>query len=65
MPTPEAKLRANKKYHDKFHRLQIRVSPEENEIIERHALLTGESVNGFVKRAICETIARDEEKAPK
>lgn len=62
MPTSEAQLRASKKYHDKFEKLQIRITPEEKAAIENHAESTNESVTAFVRRAISETISRDRNK---
>ena len=59
MSSSEAQLKASKKYHAKFDRLYIRVSPETKEQIETHAEKMGESVNTFVQRAITETIERD------
>ena len=62
MSTSESQLRASKKYHDKFEKLQIRVTPEEKSAVEKHAKSTDESVNSFVRRAITETIERDNSK---
>lgn len=62
MATSEAQLKASKKYHDKFEKLQIRVTPEEKAAVEQHASQTNESVNSFVRRAITETIAREAKK---
>lgn len=59
MATSEAQLKANKKYQHKFDKVQIRVSHEEKAAIDKHAEATGESTNAFVRRAIAETIARD------
>ena len=59
MALSEARIRATKKYHDKFERIQIRVSPEEKESIEAYAEEIGESVNSFVRRAVAETIERE------
>lgn len=59
MALSEARIRATKKYHDKFERIQIRVSPEEKEAIETHAEEIGESVNSFVRRAVVETMERE------
>lgn len=61
MAATEAQLRANKKYHSKFHRMQIRVTEEEKQIIDTHTAATKESVNSFVQRAIRETIGRDKQ----
>lgn len=63
MAASEAQLRANKKYQQKFEKLQIRVSHEEKAAAEKHAQLTGESVNTFVRRAIAETMERDIQKS--
>ena len=62
MSTSEAQLRASKKYHDKFEKLQIRVTPEEKAAVEKHAAQINESVNAFVRRAINETIDREQHK---
>lgn len=59
MATSESQLKANKKYHAKFERVIIRVSPDEKREIEAHANKQNESVNAFVQRAIRETIVRD------
>ena len=59
MSTSEAQLRASKKYHDKFEKLQIRVTFEEKAAVEKHAAQLNESVNSFVRRAITETISQD------
>lgn len=59
MAQTEAQLRATKKYHSKFDRLQIRVTPEEKEAIEAYAEEINESVNSFVRRAVAETMERE------
>ncbi len=59
MATSESQLRANKKYHQKFDLLQIRVPGGEKELIQKHAAEHCESLNGFVCRAINEAIERD------
>ena len=61
MATSESQLKANKKYHAKFERVIIRVSPDEKREIEAHANKQNESVNAFVQRAIREAIAREGE----
>ena len=60
MATSEAQLKANKKYQQKFDKVQIRVSHEEKDAIDQHAESMGESTNAFVRRAIAETMARDQ-----
>lgn len=62
MAQTEAQLRASRKYHQKFHKLQIRISFDEKEILDSHVESTGESVNSFVRRAIFETMERDKAK---
>ena len=59
MSTSESQLKANKKYQQKFDRVQIRVSHDDKNRIDRHAEMMGESTNSFVRRAIEETIVRD------
>ena len=59
MALSEARIRATKKYHDKFERIQVRVSPEEKEAIEAHAEQIGESVNTFVRRVVAEAMERE------
>ena len=59
MAATEAQLRANRKYHSKFHRMQIRITEDEKQRVDEHTAVTGESVNAFVPRAIWETIERD------
>ena len=65
MALSEARIRATKKYHDKFERIQIRVSPEEKESIEAYAEEIGESVNSFVRRAMAETMEREKKQVNK
>ena len=58
----EARKRANEKYNAKaYDELKIRVPKGEKEQIKAHADTQGESLNGFVKRAIDETMKRDSE----
>ena len=58
----EARKRANEKNNAKaYDELKIRVPKGEKEQIKAHADTQGESLNGFVKRAIDETMKRDSE----
>ena len=59
----EAQKRAQKAYMEKFVRVEFRTTSEKRSIIQAHAEARGESVNGFINRAISETMERDE-KAP-
>ncbi len=58
MPT-EAQKRAIKKHLAKLEDLRVRVPKGRKAEIESHAQGRGESLNGFVNRAIDETIERD------
>lgn len=57
-----ARIRANNKYNEKaYDRINIAVPKGEKDIIKAHADERGESVNGFINRAIDETMERDKE----
>jgi len=51
--------RAHSAYISKFARLEIRTTKEQQAYIRDHAEACGESVSGFINRAIQETIVRD------
>lgn len=55
----EAQKRAQKAYMEKFVRVEFRTTSEKRSIIQTHAEARGESVNGFINRAISETMERD------
>ncbi|WP_302602020.1 hypothetical protein [uncultured Ruminococcus sp.] len=58
----EARRRANEKYNAKtYEEIKVRVHKGQKDIIKAHAEKNGESVNGFVNRAIDETMQRDGE----
>lgn len=60
MPTTKAQQRAVNKYmKDNYDEIKIRTPKGQKEIIKAHADERGESVNGFIKRAIDEAIERD------
>ncbi len=62
-PISEARKRANAKYNAKaYEQLPVRVDKGKKEEITVHAQERGESLNGFVNRAIDETMARDKDK---
>lgn len=63
MAQTEAQLRASKKYHQKLDNIQIRVPQGGKAVIAAHAAARGESLNGFVRRAISEAIERDNNEA--
>ncbi len=55
----ESQKRAHTTYISKFARLEIRTTKEQQLCIRAHAEARGESVNGFINRAIQETMERD------
>ncbi len=56
----EARKRANEKYNAKtYDRINIAIPKGAKDKIKVHAEQRGESVNGFIKRAIDETMERD------
>lgn len=55
----EARARANKKYIDKFVEVKVRMNPQRRDTIKAFAEANGESVNGFINRAIDEAMERD------
>ena len=57
----DAKKRAVKKYQEKFDTVVVRVPKGEKQIIDIHAAAHGESIMKFVRRAVCETMARDKD----
>lgn len=58
--TTDSQLKANKKYLSQFVDIKIRVTPEERLNLQNHARDMGESVSAFIKRAIRETMLRDD-----
>ena len=63
MPRSEAMDRAIKKYEqEKVDRVIFRVPKGTKEEIQAHAEKQGESLAGFLNRAVRETMARDLEK---
>ncbi len=57
--TSNSQLKANRKYLSQFVDVKIRVTPEERERLQNHALNMGESVSAFIKRAINEAMLHD------
>lgn len=56
----KAATRAQNKYINKtYDRINLTVSKGRKAILQEHAAAHGESLNGFINRAIDETIARD------
>lgn len=60
MPASKAQQKAVNKYMAaKYDRINLTVEKGRKDVIKTHADSKGESVNGFINRAINETIARD------
>lgn len=57
----EAQAKAHKKYMETVATIQIRTTADRRALIKAHAEAQGESVNGFINRAIDEQIERDKE----
>lgn len=60
MPASKAQQKAVSKYmKNNYDEIKIRTSKGQKDIIKAHAEANGESVNGFINRAIDETMSRD------
>ena len=60
MPATDAQKKASIKYaKEKLKRIPLDVTKEKYEAIKDHSTKQGETVNGFIKRAIDETMERD------
>ena len=55
----ESQKKSQRDYMSKQDLFQIRMEKGKKEIIDAHAKRRGESVNGFINRAIDEAIERD------
>lgn len=61
MPVSEAQRKAAAKYLEKLDEIRIRMPKGRKDIIQAHAAAQGESVNGFINRAIDHEMERDNE----
>ena len=60
MAISKAQQQAVKKYNSKaYEEIKVRVKKGEKEKIKSHAEQQGDSLNGFINRAIDETMKRD------
>ena len=59
MPVSEAQKKASVKYLEKLDEVRIRMPKGRKATIQAHAEVRGESVNGFINRAISEAMERD------
>ena len=60
MARTAAQDRAIKKYEQKVDKVLLRLPKGTKAVIDAHAAQRGESTNGFIGRAILETIERDQ-----
>ena len=59
MVLSEAQANANKKYHEKFDDIKVRVPKGKRQEWKEHAAKQGGSLNGFIIRTVNEAIERD------
>ena len=60
MSITNAQKKANAKYKEKaIKRVPLDMQIKDYALLKAHAEARGESINGFIKRAIAETIERD------
>lgn len=59
MALSEARIKANRKYHEKFDDIKVRVPRGKRQEWQDYATARGESLNGFIRRAVEETMYRD------
>lgn len=65
MPVSKAQQDAVRKYvKTHYDEVKVRMEKGRKAQIQAHAELQGESVNGFINRAIAETMERDQEQKP-
>ena len=62
MKQTEAQKKATKKYHDSLDEVKIRVPKGDKQRIVDHATSQDESMTVFIRRAIAETMERDNQK---
>ena len=62
MTVSKAQAAANKKYHDKFDDIKVRVPKGKRQEWQDHAASRNESLNGFITRAVSEAMERDLER---
>jgi predicted HicB family RNase H-like nuclease len=63
MPQSKAHIEATARYEKKaYDKYQIRMKKGQLDVVKTHATNHGESVNGFINRAIAETMKREETK---
>jgi len=58
MPLTESRANANKKYHEKFDDIKVRVPKGKRQEWQEHASQNGESLNSFIVRVVSAEIER-------
>lgn len=61
MALSEAQANANKKYHEKFDDIKVRVPKGKRQKWQAYASQNGESLNGFIVRVVSAAIAEERE----
>lgn len=59
MPVSDAQKKASVRYLEKLDEVRIRMPKGKKATIQAHAEANGESVNGFINRAIDQTMAQE------
>ena len=59
MAISNAQLEASKRYHKKLDEIKVRVPKGERQQWQAYAAGRGESLNGFIIRAVAETMERE------
>lgn len=59
-----AQKKAQKAYMERFVRVEVRMTPDRRDSIQKHVQLTGESVTVFINRAIDSQMGRDASNSP-
>lgn len=60
MAVTKAQQRAVSKYmKENYDEIKVRIAKGQKEVVKAHAAAHGESINGFIGRAIDETMKRD------
>ena len=59
-----AQKKAQKAYMERFVRVEVRMTPDRRDSIQKHAQSTGESVTVFINRAIDSQMERDASSGP-
>ena len=60
MSISEARRRANDKWREKFELIQFRVPKGKKQVLQEHAAERGESLNGFLNRAVDQILSSDD-----